>query len=364
MFVLALTQCTAYMASHPTFAGIGDALVLPALTWWSWVDYAWLTSVVDPERVAVRVPIFVVMAAFLVVALAIPAAGGDEVWAFVGAYAIVRIGQITLFALGSVGERELGRSIAFLETSTTIGLAVVAIGATFDGHARFAIWAVAIALDMAGPYLFGAEGWKLVPGHFAERHGLILIIALGESIVALGIGAKAHVDGGVILAAAAGTASIAAMWWIYFDVLAHAAERALASLEPGRRRNEAARDGYSFLHLPMVAGIVLVALGMKKTLGDVDHALKLPVACALCGGVALYLLGRAGFGRRLMGVWSYDTFVAVAALLALIPAATRLPALASLGLVAGILSLLVSYKAVHYSARRREVREHALGGRH
>ena len=362
VFVLALTQCTALMASDPTFGGIGRALVVLALTWWSWVGYAWLTSVVDPERVAVRLPVFAVMAAFLVAALAIPAVVTDAVWPFVGAYAIVRAGQIILFALGSQGEPQLGRSIAFLASSTAVGVGLVVVGATFDGDARFALWAVAALLDMAGPFLFGAEGWKLVPGHFAERHGLILIIALGESIVALGVGADAKVDGGVMLAATLGTAAIAAMWWIYFDVLAHAAEHALGAKAPGKERNEAARDGYSLLHLPMVAGVVLVALGLKKTLGHVEDDLKLPVACALCGGAALYLLGRAGFGRRVIGQWSMDTFVAVAALLAVIPIATRIPALASLAIVAAILVLLVVDKAVRYRDRRLEVRGHVLHG--
>jgi len=155
-------------------------------------------------------------------------------------------------------------------------------------------------LDAGGPFLFGAEGWKLMPHHFAERHALIIIIiiALGESIVAIGVGAEAKVDVGIVVAAVIGTAIAAAMWWLYFDVVALVAGRRLADAEVGRERNEMARDSYSYLHFPMVAGIVLVALGMKKTLGHVEDPLKLVRAAALLGGAALYLLAHVAFRCR------------------------------------------------------------------
>ncbi len=120
---------------------------------------------------------------------------------------------------------------------------------------------------MAGPYFFGAEGWKLVPGHFAERHGLIVIIALGESIVAIGVGAAGALDLGIGAAAVLGVALAAALWWAYFDVVALISARRLGEAEAGRAQNELARDSYSYIHLLMVAGIVLVAFGMKTTIG-------------------------------------------------------------------------------------------------
>ena len=154
---------------------------------------------------------------------------------------------------------------------------------------------VAIVLDVAEPLLFGAEGWQLVPGHFAERHGLIIIIALGESIVAIGVGAEGDVDAGIIVAACLGIAIAAALWWAYFDVVAVVAARHLASRPAGRVQNAMARDSYSILHFPMVAGIVLIALGMKKTLEHVDEPLETVVtATALVGGAALYLLAPGG----------------------------------------------------------------------
>ena len=144
---------------------------------------------------------------------------------------------------------------------------------------------------MGGPYLFGSEGWKLVPGHFAERHGLIMIIALGESIVAIGVGVGGELSVGQGVAAVIGIGLAAALWWLYFDVVALVAARRLERAEVGRVQNEMARDSYSYLHFLMVAGIILVALGMKKTLGHVDDPLEVVPAFALLGGMACYLLG-------------------------------------------------------------------------
>src|SRR5215207_7848282 len=144
---------------------------------------------------------------------------------------------------------------------------------------------------MGEPYLFGSEGWKLVPRHFVERHGLIVIIALGESIVAIGVGAEAvDVDAGVVAAAVLGIAVAAALWWLYFDVVALVAERRLSNAAVGREQNEIARDSFSYLHFPMVAGIVLLALGLKKTLEHVEDPLETVPAVATLGGVGLYLL--------------------------------------------------------------------------
>ncbi len=175
---------------------------------------------------------------------------------------------------------------------------MVIAGAFLDDLGQGAVWALALALDMSGPYLFGSEGWKLVPGHFAERHGLIIIIALGESIVAIGVGAGTSLTWGIAAAAALGIALAAAMWWLYFDVVALVSARRLARAPEGRERNELARDSYSYLHFPMVAGIVLFALGLKKTLGDVGDPLELVPAFALLGGVAIYLLGLVAFRYR------------------------------------------------------------------
>ena len=271
VFVLAITQCTALMADDPTWEGVAKGLLVLGMLWWSWVGYAWLTSVVNPDDLTVRVAIFGAMAGLLVASLAVPEAFGDLGLLFAVAYGIVRAGQIILFIVASRDDPELRRSVIGLAGGTAVGVGLLIAASFADGGLQLALWALALVLDAAEPYFFGSEGWKLVPGHFAERHGLIVIIALGESIVAIGVGAEAGVDAGVVAAAVLGVVVSAALWWLYFDIVALVAERRLSNAEVGREQNEIARDSFSYLHFPMIAGIVLLALGLKKTLGDVER---------------------------------------------------------------------------------------------
>jgi low temperature requirement protein LtrA len=356
VFVLAITQCTALMAAEPTWAGLVKGLAVLGVLWWSWVGYAWLTSVVNPEEGVVRLAIFGAMAALLVAALCVPEAFDDSALVFACAYGVVRIGQIVLFAVASRGDPALRRSVTGLAVGTGIGVGLLGAAAFTDGTAQAALWAIAIALDVGGPYIFGAEGWKLVPGHFAERHGLIVIIALGESIVAIGVGAEVGVDAGVVAAAVLGTAIAAALWWLYFDVVALVAARRLADAPVGREQNELARDSYSYLHFPMVAGIVLLALGLKKTIADVEEPLKIVPATALLGGVALYLLAHVAFRLRNLHTLNRQRLVSALLLLALLPAAVELPALATLGIVSALLAVLIAYEAIRFAEARDRVR--------
>src|SRR6476469_8900147 len=220
VFVLAITQCTALMAHHPTWSGIAQGLLVLGMLWWAWTGYSWLTSVIDPEEGAVRLVMFGAMAALLLVSLCVPEAFGDLGLAFALIYGVVRSAQIALFMLASPDDDALRHSVLGLAASTLVAVTLLAAASLFDGFAQGALWALALFLDMAGPFFFGASGWKLVPGHFAERHGLIVIIALGESIVAIGIGANEHLDLGIGTAAVLGVALSAAMWWLYFDVVA------------------------------------------------------------------------------------------------------------------------------------------------
>jgi low temperature requirement protein LtrA len=356
VFVLAITQCTALMAAQPSWTGLAKGLAALAVLWWCWVGYAWLTSVVDPEEGAVRLVIFGAMASLLVAALCVPGAFDDSALLFASAYGAVRIAQILLFVLASRDDPGLRHSVLTLAGSTALGVGLLAAAAFADGWVQGALWGVAILFDFGGPALFGVEGWKLVPGHFAERHGLIVIIAIGESIVAIGVGVSGEVDAGVVAAAAAGTAVAAGLWWLYFDVVALVAQRRLARATPGREQNSIARDSYSYLHYPMVAGIVLVALGMKKTLGDVGEPLKLVPAVALFGGTALYLLAHVGFRLRNVRSLNKQRLVTAALLLAAIPLAVELPALAAVTLVAVLLSVLIGYEAIRFADARDRVR--------
>ena len=291
VFVLALTQCTALMAHEPTWEGLCKGLLALGILWWAWVGYAWLTSVVDPEEGGVRLALIAAMAAMLVLALAIPGAFEEYGLLFAGGLAVVRIAHIVLFVIASQGEPGLRKSVTGLAISTAIAVGIIAAASFTDGWVQGGLWLLALVLDMGGPALFGAEGWKLEPEHFAERHGLIIIIALGESIVAIGVGAEGGLTTGSVVAAVVGVFISAALWWLYFDVVALVAARRLEHAAPGRERNEIARDSFSFLHLPMIAGIVLLALGFKKTLEHVDDALTIEIAVAMLGGLVVVPAG-------------------------------------------------------------------------
>ena len=357
VFVLALTQCTALMADDPSWAGLARGLLILGVLWWSWVGYAWLTSVVDPEEGVVRLAIFGAMAALLVAALCVPEAFDENALLFAVAYGVVRIAQLVLFLAASRGDPQLRSAVlAGLVGSTALGLGLLVAASFTDGALQGGLWALALALDMAGPYFFGSEGWRLVPAHFAERHGLIIIIALGESIVAIGAGASADVDMGVVLAAALGTGVAAAMWWLYFDVVALVAERRLSNAPVGREQNEIARDSFSFLHLPMVAGIVLGALGLKKTIEHVDEPLKTIPAFALMGGSALYLLAHVAFRWRNIHRFSTQRLLCALVLLAVIPLAKEVPAVASVALVAAALAAVIVYEVVRFAELRDKMR--------
>jgi low temperature requirement protein LtrA len=356
VFVLALTQCTTLIARTPTWEGMLKGLLVLGMLWWSWCGYAWLTSVVDPEEGAVRLAMFGAMAAFLVCALCVPGAFGAEALLFACAYAAVRAAHIVLFMLASRYDAELRSSVLGLAASTAIAVGLLFVAAFTSGAVQLGLWGLALVLDTGGPYLFGADGWKLVPGHFADRHGAIVIIALGESIVAIGVGAKAVIGASIVVAAVLGVVIAAALWWAYFDVAAIVAGRRLAKAPAGRERNEIARDSYSYLHFPMVAGIALISVGMKLTIEHVDDPLKLVAATALLGGAAMYMLAHVAFRLRNMHSFSWRRMVCALVLLALLPAGAALPALATLAMLAAVLVALIAYEALRYAEVRDRVR--------
>jgi low temperature requirement protein LtrA len=357
VFVLAITQCTALMAHTPTWEGLVRGLLALGVLWWCWVGYAWLTSVVDPEEGAVRIAMFGSMAALLVAAIAVPNAFNDEGLVFAIAYGIARYAQVILLYIAGRDNRDLQHSVIVgLLFSTTIGVGLLVVASQTDGVTQGILWAAALAIDMAGPLFFGVEGWMLVPGHFAERHGLIVLIAIGESIVAVGAAATSHLDAGVITATVLGIVVAAAFWWLYFDVVAVVAGRRLARLPAGREQNSMARDSYSFLHFPMVAGIILVALGMKKTLAHVDHHLDIVIATAMFGGMALYLVAHVAFRWRNLHTLNRQRLVTAGLLVALLPLVTEIEALIALAIMAAVLVILISYEAIRFADARDRIR--------
>jgi low temperature requirement protein LtrA len=358
VFVLAFTQCTALMVEHPTGEGIVQGLFALALLWWAWGGYTWAASVVDPEEGATRFIIFGSMAGLIVVALAIPGAFGDQGLTFALAYAVVRYAHLALFVLASRDDPNLRSSVVSLAASSTVGLGILIWASFLDGVPQLVVWALALVIDFGGPAIYGVAGWKLVPAHFAERYGLIIILALGESIVVIGAGAHGHVTGGVITAAVFGVLLSSALWWTYFDVVAIVTERRLTQATPGREQNSFARDSYTYLHLPMAAGIILVAMGLENTVAHVDEPLKTVPAYALTAGVALYLLAHVGLRLRNAHSISYPRLVVAAVLVGATPIATEISALTTLVAINVVVWAMIAYETKIYGHTRGRVRSH------
>ena len=350
VFVFAITQVTALMAADSTWGGLARGLLALAAVWWAWAAYAWLTNEVDPDLPPVRVATFAAMIAMLIASLALPGAFGDHALLFALAYLAIRVLHVALFAAGTqhVVVREAARALA----PGAIGAPAALVAAAFlDSPAQELVWAVVLLADFAVGGRRGIGGWQLSPGHFVERHGLIVLIALGESIVAIGVGAEgAALDAGELTAAALGVVAAAGLWWTYFDRITPLAERSLESRPIGYERNILARDSFSYLHLAMVAGIVLLALGVKKTLGHVEDPLKTVPALGVAGGVALYLAAQVAFEARNGRGLDAPRLLTALACAAVVPLATAIPALVSLALVAAFGAALVAYESAHRPA--------------
>jgi low temperature requirement protein LtrA len=363
VFVLSFTQVTAFMSAHPSWESVGQGMLILAALWWAWAAYAWLTNSLNPEEEGTRLAVLAVMGAMLVVALAVPQAFGDESILFGAAYFVVRALHILLYEMGARqrGDEELHTNVHLMAPGALAGPALI-IGAGFlDGPAQAGLWALALCIDYTSPLRAGPGGWGLSPHHFAERHGLVIIIALGESIVAIGAGATGtEIDAGVVAAAVFGIAVVAAIWWTYFDVVAIVSEQRLAD-SVGREREALARDSYSYIHLPMIAGIVLLAVGLKKTLADVSDPLDAVPAVALCGGVALYFVGQIALRLRNIRTLNIQRALTVAACLGLIPLAFSTTALTGLIALALLLTALIAYETISYGDARARVRASASG---
>jgi low temperature requirement protein LtrA len=330
-------------------------LVLAAL-WSAWSVYAWLTSSLDVDEGGVRLAMLAAMGAMLFVAIAVPGAFGDDAVLFACAYAVVRLFHVVLSSTVARGEADRRGALLRFAPTAVLASSLLVLAAVVEGGARIALWMVALAIDYLGPLVLGmGSGWWVAAEHFAERHGLIILIALGESIIAIGLGAGPDLDAGVLVAAALGIVLVSSLWWLYFDVAAIFVRRRLVETT-GIERSRLARDSYGYLHLPMVAGIVLLAYGVETTLHRVGGPLDAVPALALCGGAALYLVGHVAFLFRTTRYLFRRRTLGAAVLLALIPAALVLPALAALALVSLTCALVVAYEAIHHRDARAQVR--------
>ncbi|MDQ3085836.1 MAG: low temperature requirement protein A [Actinomycetota bacterium] len=358
IFVFALTQVTGLITADPTWAGLVKGMLVLAILWWAWAAYAWLTNTINPEEGEIRLVMFGAMAAMFVASLAVPDVFGDDAFLFASAYAIVRVAHLALYAVAGRGDRDLLAAIGRLGAGSLMSITLLFVASALDGPVQPGLWALAVVMDLAGAWIGGGRGWRLEAGHFAERHALIVIIAIGESIVAVGVGATTELGAGVIPAAILGLTVAAALWWAYFDVVATVAERHLREAA-GSAQLKMARDSYSYLHLPMVAGIILFAGGVKKTLVDIGEPLAIVPAVALCGGVALYLIAHILFRLRNVQTLNRQRLVVAALLLALVPVAVEIPALMTLAAVASVCVGLIAYEAIRFAEARDRIRHAA-----
>jgi low temperature requirement protein LtrA len=356
VFVFAITQVTSLLSADPTWGGVVRGILVLAALWWAWAAYAWLTNTLNPEEGAVRIAMFAVMAAMLVVALAVPEAFGEHGVIFGVAYLFVRAMHIALYALAGKGDHDLLGAVLRMTPSTMISSVLILTAGFMDGDARLALWIVALAIDYFGVLYGRGAGWRLSPGHFAERHGLIIMIAIGESIVAIGIGANGTpLTAGVIAAAIAGMTVACALWWTYFDWVSIVMEQRLRAAT-GAEQATLARDAYSYLHFVMVAGIVFFAVGVKKTIADYDSPLHTVPAAELCCGLALYLVAHVLFRYRISRTIGRGRSTATVVLVACWPLAVQISALASLYVVAGIFVVLVTYESLAHREARFQIR--------
>jgi low temperature requirement protein LtrA len=371
VFVFALTQVTAMMADDLTARGVLRGMLVLALLWWSWTGYAWLCNVVRADEGGARLVLLVAMAAMFLLALSIPEAfvdipgGLSGPVVIAGCYFVFRLMHLAMFWLVAGDDQGLKRQLLRFTPSVIAGTSLLLVASAFTGPVQTLLWGAALGADYLGTALAGASGWRLrSPGHFAERHGLIIIVALGESIVAIGVGvAQLPISWPVIAASVLGLAAASSLWWAYFDMSALHGEQALAA-EPEATRAKLARDAYSFLHVPLIAGIVLVALGLKKVLeyvGDAsEHTLTDPLTgvglYALFLGAAVYLVGHVGFKWRTGHQVLTSRLVAAALIIALLPLATGVPALAALALLTVVLVATVGYETVRFAEHRDALR--------
>ena len=361
VFVFAFTQVTSLMARDLTWTGLLRGTALLLVVWWAWVGYSWLTNAVRVDDIIpARIVVFAVMAAGLVMALAIPKAFSGNGVMFGFSYFAVTGLFILLYFVATKDRPEMHRAVVLLAPGVLAAPVLLVIaGFLNEGVLRGSLWTLAIIVTIVAPFVSGTQGWYVRPGHFAERHGLIIIIALGESLVSLGLSASEEPKTfTVVLASVMGLALVACLWWIYFDVVSRAAELALRRAT-GAARNALARDCYSYIHFPMVLGVVFVALGLKIGVLGVEQPLDVIASVGLFGGVALYLLGHIGVRLRTIGGVNPWRLGLTILLVCLIPVGTNIPAYASVTLLLALLVGSIGQTMFSYREVRHHVRYHA-----
>ena len=361
VFVFAITQISHLLLEHLSWDGVGQSLVTLLAVWWSWNYTTWVTNELDPESIVVRLLLIGIMLASLVMAIAIPEAFGDRALLFAGAYVAIQVGRhlFLTFAAADRGTLERERAGAILTWFVAAGALWIA-GGLADGTARTLLWIAALALDYGAPLVtfwvpgrahLRGEAWRVQVSHFAERFQLFIIIALGESIVITGA-TTSELDLDASRLAAFGVAFLgsAALWWLYFNYAARVAER---RLELAANRTAMARDAYTYLHVVLVAGIIVTAVGDELVIARPTEELPGREVAAVVAGPAIYLFGQALFRWRMAGTISGKRLGGAIACVAAAAVGAVTPALVLATLVAAILVAVIAAEQVAGARRRR-----------
>jgi low temperature requirement protein LtrA len=335
-FVYAMSQVTHLMLSDISWQGFGRGVLALLALWWAWVCYAWLTNTFETARVIQTTLIIVAMAAMLVAVIAMPTAFTTGALVFGLALLVVRLINVGMFiASSSREEAELASAIRGLVPGLLVGPALIVAAALVASPYREILWVAAAAVDFGSPLKARIGELRVVPSYFVERHGSVIIIALGETIVALGAGANNDLRHPVVLGAVVlGVLISATLWWTYFGLTAGAEER--LNRTPAGDRPRLARDAYSYLHLLLVAGIIFFAVGARVSVEHIDESLAPLPALALTGGVALFYAGEVAYRWRDHHQLTVDRLLAAVASLLVFPVAASVPAVIPLTILTAI----------------------------
>jgi low temperature requirement protein LtrA len=352
VFVFAFTQVTALILEDTSIQGFARAALVLAMVWWAWSAYAWMTNAIDVENVVTRLIIFAAMVAGFFMALAVPHAFADEAAWFAVAYFVVRVLNSALYSWGVRNDHARLSATLLLAPWFLVAAVVALVGGFVDSDYRAWVWLASLVIDVVGTLTVARADWHVSPSHFAERFALIVIIALGESIVAIGVAtAGLERDATYAVSVIVAFAGVAALWWAYFDFTAVAAERSLRRAT-GPARGVLARDVFTYLHFPLVLGIIFYAVAAKKTLEHPQEPLSTPGRWALGLGIAFFLCGFALMRFRVIRRSAGERIAAAAAVLVVAVALDGADAIVTFGVVIVILAFSIALE----SARLREVR--------
>ncbi|HEX4687793.1 MAG TPA: low temperature requirement protein A [Nocardioides sp.] len=372
VFVYAITAVSDSISHRLDLVGLTQGMVVMALVWFAWSAYAWLGNQARADEGPLRVSMFLAMAGFYVVALTINEAFDDRPGGlrgpvvFVVAYAVIRLAHLTVYWFAAGDDRGLRRTIERTLLTASVVLALLLVGAYVDPGPRLAIWSAAVLIDYVTVFLGATTGWRVAaPGHFAERYGLVVIIAIGESVVSVGLAVnRAAIDWPLLGGALLGITLAITLWRTYFNAIAVSAEHRLREVS-GDARTVMARDTFTYLHLPLVAGIVAMAVGLRVMLDDValaerghGHGVPAFAVMTLYGGSAAYLASLSVLRWRLRGRPSLPRLVTAAWLVAVgsLLAAVGVAPLTDVAVVTATFLALVTYDAWRYGQQTRDLR--------